>query len=290
MEQTFATPGPVLVVVENEVGLVAITACDDNTTHVALAALTAGAEDLIGRAVIECRPAGGRDVVVVKIPRLHGMKFIRRNGVAVRVDVPIGSDVKVTAASAPVELNGSLGGANVKTASGDITVDDVESLKVKTASGDIEVGVVSGVLRINSASGDLRCVRADGGTSVTTASGDVEIGSTGERTDVRATSGDVRLGDVCGDVTVLAVSGHVHALSIANGSTHVRSVSGEIELGIARGVMLSVDAESMSGTVESDIPLHDDPIGAPGEPKVVLSATSVSGNIHIRRGVEAFAR
>jgi DUF4097 and DUF4098 domain-containing protein YvlB len=100
----------------------------------------------------------------------------------------------------------------------------------------------------------------------------------------------VRLGDVSGDVTVLAVSGHVHALSIADGSTHVRSVSGEIELGIARGVTLSVDAESMSGSVESDIPLHDDPVSAPGMPKVVLSATSVSGNIHIRRGVESFVR
>ena len=290
MEQTFATAGRVLVVVENEVGLIAITAREADTTHVALAALTSGAEELIGRAIVECRSAGGRDVVVVKIPRLHGMKFIRRNGVAVRVGVPRGSDVKVTAASAPVELNGPIAAATVKTTSGDITADDVDRLRVKTASGDTEVGAVSGELRMHSASGDLRCVRADGGASVTTASGDVEIGSTGDRTEVRNTSGDVRLGDVSGDVTVLAVSGHVHALFIAGGSTHVRSVSGEIDLGIARGVTLSVDAESMSGNVDSDIPLSDDPVPSQGGPKVVLSATSVSGNIHIRRGVEAFVR
>ena len=116
---------------------------------------------------------------MVKIPRLHGMKFIRRNGVTVRIEVPIGSDVTVMSASAHVELNGSLGGADVKTASGDITADDVEEMRAKTASGDVEVGTVGGDLRLQTASGDLRCVRVDGRASVTTASGDIEIGSAG---------------------------------------------------------------------------------------------------------------
>jgi DUF4097 and DUF4098 domain-containing protein YvlB len=290
MEQTFATAGQVLVIVENEVGLVAISAREGETARVVLTAETPGAEELIDRAVVECRPGGGRDIVLVKIPRLHGMRFIRRNGVAVRVDVPPGSDVKVTAASAPVELNGSIGEANVKTASGNVTADEVENLRVKTASGDLEVEAVRGELRLHSASGDLRCVRADGGASVTTASGDVEIGSIGERTEVRATSGDVRLGDVSGDVTVVAVSGDVHVLSIASGSMHARSVSGAIELGVARGVSLSVDAESMSGTVDSEIPLSEGPNAAGGGPKVRLTASSVSGDIHVRRGIEAFVR
>jgi DUF4097 and DUF4098 domain-containing protein YvlB len=290
MEQTFATSGQVLVVVENEVGLVAITAREGDTTRVALTAETPGAEELVERAVVEYRPGGGHDIVVIKIPRLHGMKFIRRNGVAVRVDVPLGSDVKVTSASAPVELNGSIGEANVKTASGDVTADKVESLRVKTASGDLEVEAVRGELRLHSASGDLRCVRADGGASVTTASGDVEIDSIGEHTEVRATSGDVRLGEVSGDVTVVSVSGDIDVLSIASGSMHVRSVSGAIELGIARGVTLSVDAESMSGTVDSDIPLSEGPNTSSGGPKVVLTASTVSGDIHVRRGVEAFVR
>jgi len=290
MEKTFATSGRVLVVVENEVGLVAITAREGDTTRVALTAETPGAEELVERAVVEWRPAGGHDIVLVKIPRLHGMKFIRRNGVAVRVDVPLGSDVKVTAASAPVELNGSIGAANVKTASGDVTADEVTDLRVKTASGDLEVEAVRGQLRLHSASGDLRCVRADGGASVTTAAGDVEIGSIGERAEVRATSGDVRLGDVSGDVTVVAVSGDVNVLSIACGSVHARSVSGAIALGVARGVALRVDAESMSGTVDSDIPLSDGPEAERGGPKVVLTASSVSGDIHVRRGVEAFVR
>jgi DUF4097 and DUF4098 domain-containing protein YvlB len=292
MEWTFKALHQVQVVVENEVGLVAISARAGDAARVTLEASTPGAEDLVAKAVVECRTSGGRDMVIVKIPRVHGMKFIRRNGVSVRIEVPPASDVQVSTASAHVELNGSLGQANVKTASGDITADEVRELRAKTASGDIEVGTVRGELRMHTAAGDLRCVRVDGPASVSSTSGDAEVGSVGDGIDVRATSGEVRLGDVCGDTSIVAVSGDVHVLSLAQGSTHIRSVSGEVEVGIARGVALSVDAETMSGTVRSDIPLTPDREAAPGhgDPAVALTVRSVSGNILVTRGVEAFVR
>jgi DUF4097 and DUF4098 domain-containing protein YvlB len=293
MEKNFPTRGKVRVFVENEVGLVTITGREGDGTRVVLEADSPGAAESVERAIVECRTSRGHDHIVVKVPRLHGMKFIRRNGVTVRVDVPSGSDVSVATASAHVELNGSMGLTDVKTASGDITADDVEGLKAKTASGDIEVGGVGGDLRMHSASGDLRCVRVDGRASVTTASGDVEIGSAADRTDVRGSSGDVRLGDVSGDLSVVGVSGDVTVLSLARGRAHLRSVSGQVDVGIARGVALSVDAESMSGTVHSDIALSDVPDGdgGPGrEPTVDLTVRSVSGNIAVTRGADAFTR
>jgi DUF4097 and DUF4098 domain-containing protein YvlB len=290
MEKTFPTRGTVRVFVENEVGLVAITARDGDETHVVLEADSPGAEESVERSVVECRTSRGHDHVIVKIPRLHGMKFIRRNGVSVRIDVPTGSDVTVATASAPIELNGPIGMADLKTASGDVTADDVDGLRVKTASGDIEVGGVAGDLRMHSASGDLRCVRVDGTASVTTASGDVEIGAVADRIDVRGSSGDVRLGDVSADLSVVAVSGDVTVLSLARGTARLRSVSGEVDVGIARGVALSVDAESMSGSVHSDIPLNDAPAAPGGDAKVDLTVRSVSGDILVKRGADAFVR
>jgi len=254
MEHSFATPRPVLVVVHNDVGLTVITAKEGDVSRVSLTEDTPGARELAERAAVECRPHGGRDIVVVKIPRVHGLKFMRRNGVTVRVDVPQGSDVRVVSASADVELNGSLGGATVKTASGALTADDLADLRAKTASGDIEVGTVRGALRMQSAAGDLRCVLVEGPVAVTTVSGDVEIGAAAGSVEVRATSGEVRLGDVSGALKVVAVSGDVQVLSITEGSMHIRSVSGRIDVGVARGATLSVDAESMSGRVRSDIP------------------------------------
>jgi DUF4097 and DUF4098 domain-containing protein YvlB len=290
MERSFPTTGTVRVVVENQVGLVVITAREGDGTRVELEPETPGAAEFVAAAVVECRNYRGQDLVIVKIPRLHGMKFIRRNGVTVRVEVPPGSDVDVAAATGPIELNGALGAVDVKTASGDITADDVEEIKAKTASGDLEVGTVRGELRLQTASGDLRCVRADGRASVKTASGDVEIGAAADRVEVRGTSGDVRLGDVAGDLSVVAVSGDIHVLSVGGGRADLRTVSGAVEVGIVRGVALQVDAESLSGSVRSDIPLNDVPGQSDGDSKLVLTVRSVSGNILVTRAAEAFAR
>jgi DUF4097 and DUF4098 domain-containing protein YvlB len=291
VEKTFPTRGKVWLFVENEVGLIAITAREGDGTQVVLEADTPPAAEFVRAAAVESRTSRGRDHVIVKIPRLHGMKFIRRNGVTIRIEVPIGSDVTVKSASAQVELNGPLGAADVKTASGDVTADEVQGMDAKTASGDVEVGAVGGDLRLQTASGDLRCVKVDGRVSVKTASGEVEVGSAGDRVDVRCSSGDVRLGELAADLSVVAVSGDVQVLSLTAGRAHVRTVSGAVEVGIARGVALEVDAEAMSGTVHSDIPLNDVPgRNSAGDPKVVLTVRTVSGNILVTRAAEAFAR
>ncbi len=52
----------------------------------------------------------------------------------------------------------------------------------------------------------------------------------------------------------------------------------------------SVDAETMSGTVHSDIPLNDAPHRSGRGSKVELTVRSVSGNILVKRGAEAFVR
>jgi DUF4097 and DUF4098 domain-containing protein YvlB len=291
MEQIFSTPGKVMVYVTNEVGLVAITARDTKSTMVMLEAATPGAEELIERTAVEHRPTQGYDIVAVKVPRAHGMKFVRRNAVTVRVDVPLGADVDVTTASAHVELTGPMGAVDIKSASGDITTDDAAgNLRAKTASGDVEVGLVGGDLKLASASGDVRCLGVEGRATVTSTSGDVEVGSSASRLDARSTSGNVRLGELGGDTNVVAVSGDVQILSASNGRMHVRSVSGDVEIGIAKGVRLSVDVETMSGTVTSDIPLHDTPSPGGDAASVSLTVRSVSGDVAVERAVESYVR
>jgi DUF4097 and DUF4098 domain-containing protein YvlB len=290
MEQSFSTLHPVFVFVHNEAGLIAITAHRRTTSEVSLTADTPGGKEMIGRATVVCRPRPGRDVVIVKVPRQHGMKFLRRDGVSVHVHVPEGSDVRVISASADVELNGSFGRTNVKTASGAFTADDVADLRAKTASGDIEVDTVSGALRMQSAAGDLRCVRVDGPAAVTTVSGDIEVGSAGGQMEVRVTSGDIRLGEITGDLTVAVVSGNVKVLSVAEGSTNIRTVSGRIDVGVTRGSTLHLDAESMSGSVQSDIALEDGPAAGAADPCIDLTLRTVSGDVLVTRGVEAYAR
>jgi len=290
MDNAFDTPGDVRLIVENEVGLVAITAGDTATTSVSLSADTPAAEELVERAVVECRPTGNRHLVVVKVPRLHGMRFLRRNGVTARVQVPHGADATVVTGSADIDVTGPVGSADVKTASGDIATDDVAAdVHAKTASGDITVGNVGGEIRAHTASGDLRCSSVEGRAVFSTASGDLELGAAGNRVEVKATSGNVRLGEVTRGAKIVNVSGDVRVLALGEGAMQVRSVSGDVTVGIIKGVDLHVEVETLSGTVRSDIPLEESPGPARHEARVDLSVRSVSGNVEIAHALEQVA-
>jgi DUF4097 and DUF4098 domain-containing protein YvlB len=287
MERTFETPGPVRLYVENEVGTVTITARETTTTEVSLVPDTPGAEELVERATVEQR----KDTVIVKLPRLHGMRFLRRNGVTIRIVLPEGSSVTAVTGSADVDVTGLLGAADLKSASGDLTTDDVtKEVRAKTASGDVTVGSVGGELRMSTASGCLRCSRVGGRATFSAASGDVEIGSAGDRVDVQATSGQVRLGELEHGARVINVSGDVRVLALSEGSLQVRSVSGDVAVGVSEGVELHVDVETVSGQIHSAIPLGDHPGQASRTGKKAdVSVRNVSGNVEIERALEQVA-
>ncbi len=291
MHRTFETPGRVRLVVENDAGLVTITARESGTTTVSIEADTPGAEELVERSVVECRPTGGVHLVVVKVPHARGKRFIRRDPVSVRVELPEGSDVRAATGSADIEVIGSIEAADVNSGSGDITTDDVAAdIRAKTASGNITVGNIGGELRAHTASGDLRCSGVMGSAVFATASGDLELGAAHGRVDIKGSSGSVRLGELAHGARVSNVSGDVRVLALGEGTLHVRSVSGNVSVGIATGVELHVDVETVSGAVLSDIPIEAAPQPTTRrEARVELSVRSVSGNVAIERAFEQVA-
>jgi hypothetical protein len=291
MEKTFETPGGVRLSVEIHSGLVVVTARATDRTVVSVEADTPGAAELVERAIVECRPSGRGHVVEVKLPRVYGVRLLRRNAVTVRVEVPEGAQVAVATASADVEISGPVGAVDFKTASGDASIDDVAAdVTTKTASGNITIGRVGGDIRAMTVSGDLRCSSVAGSALFTATSGDLELGAAGSRVEVKATSGDVRLGELAAGAQVMNVSGSVRVLALEEGTLRVRSVSGDVAVGVAPGVDLHVDVETASGSVHSDIPLDDAPTpGARPDTKVDLSVRSVSGNVEIGRALEHVA-
>ncbi len=289
MERTFDTPEPVRLVVENESGLVTVTAVVATTTTVSVRAETPGGEELVEHTTIECRPSDGTHSVVVKVPRHRGPRLLRRQAVSVYVELPEGSDVTVATAAADIEVTGTVGAADVKTASGDVSTDDISGgLRAVTASGNVIVGTVIGELRMRSASGHLRCTRVTGRVDCASTSGDVEIGAADGSVKVHATSGNVRLGELHQGAKVANVSGNVRVLSLELGRLLVRSVSGDVAVGVPTGVDLFVDVSTM-GAFRSDIPIQDTPASGGSGTKVDLSVSSVSGNVEIERAFEHVA-
>ncbi len=281
IERTYETPKPVHLSVQNESGLVTVVADARDTTDVMVSADSPAAEDLVERTIVECRG----NQVVVKVPR-QGKGFFRQSGVTVRVCLPERSDVTVATASADIDVTGLIGTADITTASGDVTTDDVSGeVRAQTASGNVTVGNVGGELRIATASGDLRCSAVSNRASFSSASGDVEIGLARDRVDVKTTSGTARLGELDGGAEIVNMSGDVRVLSLSAGTVRVRSVSGGVSVGVAEGVELHVDVQTMSGRVHSDIQLDDAPVPGHTGRRAELSVRTVSGDIEMERAV-----
>ena len=68
----------------------------------------AGCQKLIEK-IVECQSIPDGRIVAVKVSRRNGMRFVRPKAVIVQVEVPEGSEVKVMAGSADVEVTGPVG-------------------------------------------------------------------------------------------------------------------------------------------------------------------------------------
>ncbi len=184
----------------------------------------------------------GREIVVAPSKRLG-----RARSHEIQIRAPHGADAEVELGSADLRCRGRLGEVRVRVASGDVLLDAVDGrLDVTSASGDVDVAAANAGGSLRSASGDVRLRRAAGRVSITTASGDLSIESIDE--------GDVEL----------------------------KSASGDMRVGIARGSRLRVDARSLSGDTSSELELGA--VAPPGDgPLVELNAASMSGDIRIVR-------
>jgi DUF4097 and DUF4098 domain-containing protein YvlB len=173
---------------------------------------------------------------------------------SIRVEVPHGSRVELINASATATLTGSFGDISAKSASGGVAVrgDVTGTLKVQNVSGDVSVGNVQGDVRMQTVSGDVTADAVNGDVHVTSVSGDVDLGR------------------------------------LSQGSVQLQTVSGDLQLAVARGSSVDVDATSTSGDLRSDVELSDAPASG-GGPTVVIRARSVSGAVRIVRAPEPVA-
>ena len=103
-------------------------------------------------------------------------------------------------------------------------------------------------------------------------------------------SGDLRIGPVEGSADTKTVSGDIRFQSVTAGDVRFTSVSGDVEIGIAHGSAVDVDAGSTSGDLSSEVPLASEPQpgdiageGDPGPPTVVLRGRTVSGDVKVFR-------
>ena len=155
-------------------------------------------------------------------------------------------------------------------------------LDVKIVSADVDVAGVVGPTEIKSVSGDVEIERVEGDLAVKSVSGDVTVVAVSGRTTLQTVSGDVHLEEAGDSITAQSVSGDQSFDSVVKGNVTLKSVSGDMQVGIKPGSSLWVDAKSVSGDTTSDLPVGDMPPEGDG-PMIELRATAMSGDIQITR-------
>jgi hypothetical protein len=250
-EHRFQTPDPVELEIRIPTGAIDIETVDGDESLVSLD----GDDKWID--ITEVRQEGRRIVVELKGKKPFGITIsfgdfsFGSGGMRVRAKVPHGSSTDLTTVSADTNVRGR-----------------VESLEMKSASGDL---LVSGEIEREAV--------------VRTVSGDVRLEHVGGELRVHTVSGDVSAHVVGGSIESKTVSGDLHVDSVRQGRVTAQSVSGDIELGVAAGTNLDVDAGSVSGELASEVPLGSDP-GAAGSdgPMLVVRGKTVSGDFRVFRG------
>ena len=84
---------------------------------------------------------------------------------------------------------------------------------------------------------------------------------------------------------VVNVSGDVRVLSLYAGTLHLRSVSGNVAVGVGEGVELRVDVQTMTGRVHSEIPLDDAAAGGDTGKKAEVTVRTVTGDVAVERAL-----
>ncbi|HKU57936.1 MAG TPA: DUF4097 family beta strand repeat-containing protein [Gaiellaceae bacterium] len=250
LERTFHTPLPLEIEVGIPSGDIEIETAEGEESLVTVA----GDERLLEE--VEIGHDGGRLVVAYRGKGKFGFSLAPLTVVFgdtqlhVRATIPHDSDVKVKTASADTRLDGRFG-----------------ELTVNSVSGDTKVsGSIGGDAKLKTVSGDARLERVDGDVTAQTV------------------SGDLRIGPVSGSAEAKTVSGDIRFESLTSGDVRFTSVSGDIDIGIAQGSALDVDAGSTSGDLSSEVPLGSEPLGeAERAPTVVLRGRTVSGDVKVFR-------
>jgi DUF4097 and DUF4098 domain-containing protein YvlB len=260
IQRSFDTPDGLSLDVTIVAGEIAVRAVDTTVTALRIEGGRDG-DDL----TIDLRPTGssGHQLVVEQRTKKTWGLFALGADLDVEVTVPLGTAVTCDAGSADITVDGRIGRLGVRAGSGDVRFDEVVGdVTVKTASGDVKGRRVGGDLTVHGASGDVSVERVEGALTMRTASGDLEVG------------------EADGTVQATTMSGDLRIRSLGGTSAELRSVSGDIDVGVPRGRGVYLDVSSMNGDVRSDLEAG----ASPGDgTDLDLSATTVSGDVRVRR-------
>jgi DUF4097 and DUF4098 domain-containing protein YvlB len=164
--------------------------------------------------------------------------------------------------------------------SGDIKVQGAaREVRAGVASGDVQIDTVTGMCRVNSASGDIR-VNFARDVEVNTASGTVRLGVIERHLRLNAASGDLFVDEIGESAICKVASSDVRINRFAGTEMRLKTMSGDLHLGIPPRRTVELEFSSLSGTLRNKLPKGD---GSPSERNLSISVSAVSGDVTLTR-------
>ncbi|MEU6348689.1 DUF4097 family beta strand repeat-containing protein [Streptomyces sp. NPDC047072] len=174
--QKFATPAPVLAVLDIPAGAIRFIAADRaDTTVEVLPADASRSRDV--RAAEQTTVAYDAEGAVLRIETpVKNQAFGPSGAVEVTVQLPAGSRVRATAAAAELRGVGRLGDIVFEAAQATVKLDETADVQLTLQAGDITVGRLSGSGELRTQKGDLTVTEAGAGAlTLRTEHGDITV-------------------------------------------------------------------------------------------------------------------
>ncbi|MFG1927815.1 DUF4097 family beta strand repeat-containing protein [Cryptosporangium sp. NPDC048952] len=173
--QTFATPAPIAALLTIPAGRIQFVAADRADTTVEVRPANAAKDRDVK--VAEQTSVEFGDGVLRIVTAAKDQFFGPSGTIEVTVQVPVGSRIEATAASADFRAVGAFGDVTYESSRGSIKVDEAANVRITTLAGDVEVGRLNGSAEIRAAKGDIRVTEAASGTVVLrTEAGGISVG------------------------------------------------------------------------------------------------------------------
>jgi hypothetical protein len=268
----FPLDGPINLHARVAHGSLTVRAAESITEAEVVLAPRAKGSDIAERTTVEMHGP----TLTVTTPRRGGVfdlglfgggPFMSRDQIDVTITVPAGTALRLATYTAPVEVSGRSGSADVATGAADITLEHVDGdLRLRFGSGSARAERVAGTAQVRSGSGNASFGDVGGSLICGCGSGDLDVDSVRGAVRSRTGSGSARLGVVYSDVDL-------------------SSGSGGVEIGLPRGHAAQLNVVTGSGKVRSDLPVDERPRA--GSPKIAIRARTGSGDVRLYRAPAA---
>jgi DUF4097 and DUF4098 domain-containing protein YvlB len=278
---TFDTPQPISATLSLGfvVGNVRISASDRTDTTVDVRPIDSSSKaDLKVAEQTRIEYADGR--LVVNAPKLRSL-FGRTGGIDVTIELPSGSRLQGETGMGELHCDGRLGECQFKTSYGEIRLHRAGVVNLKSASGDVTVDHADGGAEVTASNGAVRIRRIDGPATVKNSNGDSWIGEVTGDLRLNAANGAITVDQAHAGVTAKTANGSVRIGEVTRGAVTLETAAGTLEVGIRAGTAAWLDLNTVSGRVRNELAASVGPDNA--EETVEVRARTYVGDIIIRR-------